>query len=466
MLSPTDMTTSLASALINQAAAMTAAQITALQQERLQRLLDYARQHSPYLREKYDGVPVCPALHEIPPMMREEVLPQLERWVCDREITTARLDDYLSRIDEHSALTPFLGRYRVLTTSGTTGIALRMIRDERHNLIHSALLNQRLLGGSKASKSRVASSPYPRTAGILASGGYHSTYLSFLRTKKAYAEAGRGDDIMALFLDMSTAQMVQKLNQFQPSLLTGYPSNMRVLAAQQKTGTLSISPSLIACSAEHLSLDDIAYIEQIFGCPVLNNYCSTEGGEVAMLCSENRMHVNADWVIVEPVDRDMRPVPDKTESDGVLITNLANLVQPVIRCYVSDRIVFHRDRCACGSPFPSIEIEGRKEDILSFRDGEGRIIQLPSSIFISLSMHTPNCAQVQFIQYGEKNLEIRCIPENGEGHEALCHCLAEGAQDALLKEGLEDICIQSSLAEPILGKTVKMRNTMRLTDAG
>ena len=464
MLTMPLMTPWLAAALVKQAGKMTGQEIQALQRERLLILLDYARQHSPFLREKYLKLPDYPELSDIPVTLREEAMPQLDRWVCDPEITGPELDRYLARLDEASASSPFLGRYRVLTTSGTTGVPLRTVRDDRHNLIHAALISQRLLGSGKAEGNPVPALPYPRTAGILASGGYSSTYLSFLRTKKAYEAAGQAGEIMPLFVEMATGEMVEALNAFQPRFLTGYPSNIRILASQQRLGKLAISPDLIVCSAEHLSLDDIRYIEASFGCPVLNNYCSTEGGELACLCRENHMHLNADWAIVEPVDQAMRPVGPGQESDGVLLTNLANLVHPFIRYYVSDRIVFLEEPCACGSPFPYIEIEGRKEDQLSFQDKEGAWIGLPSSLFITISLDTPNCGQVQFVQRGPSRMEIRCIPADGEGHEQLCRDLLAVTKDRLVREGLGDLELWTSPERPLLGKTGKMRNTLRLMD--
>ena len=458
------MTPWLAAALVRQASQMSARQIQALQMERLLILLDYARQKSPFLQEKYRNLPDCPKLSDIPLTLREEAMPQLDRWVCDPEITSSGLDRYLAHPDEASVLSPFLGSYRVLTTSGTTGIPLRMVRDDRHNLNHAALIAQRLLGSSKAEGNPVPALPYPRTAAVLSGGGYQSTYLSFLRAKQAYEAAGLAGEIMPLFLEMATGDMVESLNAFKPQFLTGYPSNIRVLASQQRLGRLAISPDLIACSAEHLSLEDLRYIEEIFGCPVLNNYCSTEGGEVACLCKENHLHLNADWVIIEPVDQDMRPVPPGQESDGILLTNLANLVQPFIRYYVSDRIVLHEEPCPCGSPFPFIEIEGRKEDILSFQDKDGAWIDLPSSVFIDISLNTPNCDQVQFIQKGPSSLEIRCMAIDEKKYAQLCRDLLSVTQEKLAREGLGELEVLISKEEPILGKSGKMRNTLRLSD--
>jgi phenylacetate-coenzyme A ligase PaaK-like adenylate-forming protein len=53
------------------------------------------------------------------------------------------------------------------------------------------------------------------------------------------------------------------------------------------------------------------------------------------------MHVNADWVIWEPVDAQGHPTPLGGLSHSTLLTNLANHVQALIRYDVGDQITVH-----------------------------------------------------------------------------------------------------------------------------
>ncbi len=456
MSTPIEITPQTAAALVQEAQRLSPAQIAGIQQERLMLLLDYARAHSPYLAKKYKDLPQNPALSDIPVTLRPDAMQHFDDWVCDSAITTAALDAYLS--DIQNAADPFLGKYTVLTTSGTTGIPLRMVRDARHNAINAALMASRLLGGSKLHGISLA--PDMKSAGVLASSGYHSTYLSYVRAKRAYEQMGCPERFLPLFLDMSTAEMVEKLNEFQPEMLTGYPSNMKLLALQQQKGKLHIAPKAVGSSAEYLSPETRELIEQAFGCPMIDNYCSTEGGEVAMLCACNRMHINTDWMILEPVNRDLNPVALGERSEGVLLTNLANLVQPIIRYYVSDRILIDESPCACGLPFPSLAVEGRQEDNLSFVDACSEQVTLPSSIFVQFALHMPECDQLQFVQTSPAELQLRFTTDQDRArigaqlHE-LCH-------ERFEREGLGNVCITVSDAPPLLGATGKMRNTMSL----
>lgn len=78
-----------------------------------------------------------------------------------------------------------------------------------------------------------------------------------------------------------------------------------------------------------------------------NRLCS-----IARECPEQHLHIDDDWVIVEPVDSDYRPVVDGQPADRLLSTNLVDFTQPFIRYEITDRVVLHREPCACGNPSP------------------------------------------------------------------------------------------------------------------
>ncbi len=100
-----------------------------------------------------------------------------------------------------------------------------------------------------------------------------------------------------------------------------------------------------------------------FGCVVRNSYGASEFLSIAWDCGAGRLHVNGDWVLLEPVDAQLRPVAPGTASHTTLLTNLVNRVQPLIRYDLGDAITVHPDRCRCGCPLPTIEVDGRHDDI-------------------------------------------------------------------------------------------------------
>ena len=78
-------------------------------------------------------------------------------------------------------------------------------------------------------------------------------------------------------------------------------------------------------------------VTEAFGVPVIDTFASTEGlvghgepgGTVLTFAS--------DTCLAECTDDEGRPVPDGVASSKVLVTNLHNLTQPIIRYELTDR---------------------------------------------------------------------------------------------------------------------------------
>ena len=71
-----------------------------------------------------------------------------------------------------------------------------------------------------------------------------------------------------------------------------------------------------------------------------------------------------DMCIVEPVDRENRPLVSDAVSARVLVTNLHNLTQPLIRYELTD--CFVRYPGLPGSGYLRAEVEGRADEVLRY----------------------------------------------------------------------------------------------------
>lgn len=447
------MNPELAMNLVRQAERMSREELARLQEERLHFLVAHARANSPFLAEKYRDLPEKPCLKDIPVLERAEGVAHFDDWMCDRSVTARKLGEFLA--NPATMGQDFLDRYRVLSTSGSTAAPLHIVRDARHNQINAALLQSRFWNGGKLGGIAAIQRPWPKACAITAGGGRHSSYLSFLRMRQAYEANGKADRIAFCSIETPLPRLVDELNGFQPEILGSYPSILQILAKAQKAGRLAIRPLVLCSSAEYLAPDVLAMLEAVFQCPVMDNYCSTEGGEVAMLCKANHLHLNSDWIIMEPVDADNNPVEEGL-SDGILLTNLANLVQPVIRYRVSDRARLRKEPCACGSPFPVLEIEGRKEDMLEFPARNGSFFLSPPVMMVA-ALHVPGCAACQFIQRSPTELEIRCEPMANAERAAVATALAEILIRILKANDAEDVRVRASTEAPRRGNSGKLR---------
>jgi phenylacetate-CoA ligase len=135
---------------------------------------------------------------------------------------------------------------------------------------------------------------------------------------------------------LPTATIVERLNTAQPPALIGHASKLAELAREQRTGRLRLRLAAVTSVSEMLTPEDRDAIGAAFGVPVTDMFVSTEGlvghtepgGLVFTFAS--------DTCIAECVDEAGHPVPDGTASARVLITNLHNLTQPLIRYELTD----------------------------------------------------------------------------------------------------------------------------------
>lgn len=366
-------------------------------EERLRKLVRFAAQNTKFYAEHYRNIDLehCP-ITEIPPTDKKILREHFSDLFSDPDVKTQDLLDFVSNPDNIAQ--KFLDRYSVITTSGTNGTPLIVLRDEQHDIVHQTILNTRLLRGVDPA---ILTPIKNRLAAVIAGRSMCSSYTSFMKMSAFYPEYT--DNMKAFCLSSPRNELIDGLNSFQPDVLTGYPSVLQILAESQLSGVLKICPKLVVCSAETLTQSAFQSLTAAFPLAALrNNYCSTEGGEIAMSCSEGHLHLNDDWIMLEPVDEQNRPVPDGTRSAGVLVTDLSNRIMPLIRYRLNDRISLSREQCDCGSTLPIITIQGRDSDTLVFGG-----VAIPSALFGTLIYEKSDVFNWQFLQTGPLTLEFR-----------------------------------------------------------
>ena len=154
---------------------------------------------------------------------------------------------------------------------------------------------------------------------------------------------------------MAIDDMVRALNDYQPDIMVMPPSAAARLADEQAAGRLAISPRTILSSAEVLTDAARARFRAAWGADLYDTYVMTETGLIGAECPQRGgIHISEDLVIIESVDEQHQPVPHGTAGAKVLVTNLTNYAQPLIRYEVPDRITVSPDICRCGRPFTTI----------------------------------------------------------------------------------------------------------------
>lgn len=321
------------------------------QRERLADMVRFARARSPYYREQYRGLPdqvEDPA--RLPVTDKKQLMARFDDWVTDPGVTLERAREFVGspgRVGEW-----FLGRHTLATTSGTTGTPGLFVLDAWSFAVAGAMgfrmLRSWLGFGDLLRIARGGG----RLAMVSATGGHYASAVAAARLGR------RRGKVLALALERPLPELAARLEEFQPAVLAPYASAAALLAGEQEAGRLHLRPVLVVLSAEGLPLPEYERIARAFGARVRHSYAATECPFLSSSCREGWLHVNSDWAILEPVDREHRPVPPGETSETVLLTNLANRVQPILRYDLGDRVLARPDPCPCGSPLPAIRVRG------------------------------------------------------------------------------------------------------------
>ena len=330
--------------------------IRAHQRTALRQLAAHAKAHSPFYGARFARVDPATLelddLRNIPSITKHEMMQEFDNLLTDRRLTRASAEAALAATTDEPRLLP--GEHFVMATGGSSGERGVFVFDGVAVVqFYSALIRW------GARKVPAQNSPV-RAAFVAAGSPIHATAFG--------AALSRGGGLPLEFTPVPATlpldEMVAKLNALQPDALFGYPSMLYRLAAEADAKRLTIAPKMISCTSETLGSEQRRTISSVFGAPVTDTFGSTEGLVGVSAPNDPVLVFNSDLCIIELVDDDNRPVPVGTPSTKVLLTNLSNLIQPLIRYEMNDRFVEQTSAPEHGHL--RAVVEGRADELLHY----------------------------------------------------------------------------------------------------
>jgi phenylacetate-coenzyme A ligase PaaK-like adenylate-forming protein len=439
------------------AAQQTPQRLAVLQARRLARLLRAIVPRSEFYRRVLKGRdPGGVALGELPVVTKAELMGRFDEWVTDPRLKLDELRAFTA--DRRRIGEPYLDRYVVWESSGTSGEPAIFVQDVQTMAIYDALESlrrpvprpwQRLLDPMGMSE---------RIAFIGATTGHFASEVSAQRLRRInrwLAHAMRSFSIL-----QPTADLVRALNRFEPSVIVTYPTAATLLADAYQRGSLRVAPKELWTGGETLGLAARRHLESTFGCTVSNSYGASEFLPIGWECPLHAMHANTDWVLLEPVDAQHRPVPPGELSHTTLLTHLGNVVQPIIRYDVGDRIRMQDRPCGCGAPFPVIQVQGRCDDPLHMPAVDGTSVTLLPLALTTLLEDDAHVFEFQLEQRDAHTLVLR-LPATGAAAQG-CVDRARAVLQALARrERLAPIEVLAETGVPlVLGRSGKLQRVV------
>lgn len=354
-------------------------------------------------------------LKQIDPVDKAGMMADVDSTFADSSL---KMEEIVAATENSSGLPVYQNRILLSRTSGTNGDGGLFINDltswarQRGFVlgrgIREKFVPRELMRFSYGRRYRMA---------FLVSSCRHSvstqSAITPVRLGKLFA------NIRMIPFEQSLSKLATELNEFQPHFLHCYPTVLHELISGAVADNISINPEIISCGSEMLYqhvADDLRV--RFPKAKITSQYGTTECIPLANHCQFGRMHQNMDCCVVEPVRYDGTPTDIGELSDHVLITNLLNPVQPIIRYRLDDSIRLLDEPCECGSALPVIDVQGRSSDLLKLTDNDRKQTSLNPLLLVGTLVDCPSLMQWQVVQESAQALTFRFTARNGRFQQA------------------------------------------------
>ena len=338
---------------------LSAEKMRSLQNGKLRKLLRFAWEHSSYYRavferagiteEQLDTLP----LSCFPTIDKQALLEHFDELVTVPDLKQENLREFDA--GEAADRKPYQGKYHVVHSSGSTGKPGYFVYDED-------AWSQMLLGIIRAALWGMSMPQIlgllmkrPRIVYIAATDGRYGGAM-------AVGDGIDGVGAKQMYLDIKTpvAEWIRQIREFQPNIVIGYPSAIKILAQLMENGEVGLDAERVISCGEPLGTNLRTYLEKIFRTQVVNFYGSSESLALGVETNpKDGMLLFDDMNVIE------------VENGVMYLTCLYNYAQPLIRYRLSDRLTLKAPE---GGELPftrAVGLLGRNEDVLWFEDGRG-----------------------------------------------------------------------------------------------
>ncbi len=325
-------------------------QLREYQEEKLRDIIQYSVEHVPYYRRIFSERGLTPA--DVQTLDDLTKLP-----VLTRDLFKKYFHELLS--DEYDFNSVKKGH-----TSGTTGSPIEICySDYSLNVNYAMMDRQYLWAGARLKKfgDRVA---VLRGNPIVPLSQKHPPFWrhNLLHRQILFSAFHMSQENLPLY--------VEKLVEFSPKILDGYPSTLYVLAKHLKNKGEKLKLHAVISSSETLYDFQREVIEESFECKIFDYFAAAERVLFSTECDRHEgHHIAAEYGITEVLDSNSEPLG--VDQMGVLVaTSLHNYAMPLIRYATNDMSSIKSTACSCGRGLPLMDdVATKAEDLLTLSDG-------------------------------------------------------------------------------------------------
>ena len=322
-------------------------EINTLRDEKLRKIIDFAYYNIPYYRDKFDELGVKPEetksfkdLARLPVLSKREILENEE----------ALIDPAFNK------------KLYTRKTGGSTGMTLHFMKEANSLALNDAIMYRCYdWYGIDIGDKQVRFWGVPVTRKLRWKEQLKDFTLNRIRISAF--------DIC----ESSCIKQYEKIKKFKPAYFYGYTTAIYGFCRIMKEVGVDLNKlnlKAVICTAEKMYSHHKKLFDEIFNCPVVDEYGSAENGIIAFQCREGNMHMMSDHMCIEFLDENNKNIKPG-EQGRIVTTDLSSYAMPMIRYDIGDIGKPSEKQCTCGVTLPLMEIvEGRKEDFIKTTDGK------------------------------------------------------------------------------------------------
>jgi phenylacetate-CoA ligase len=427
----------------------------AVQLRRFRALVRHAHAHAPYYARIIGERGLDPGScvpTDFPELTKQILMANFDQIVTDHRITKKIVADFLVRsADPKQRLFDEITVMHTSGTSGELGYFLSAPADQAR-MRKGAWRNRRALRGLLrqlwVGPRRLKIAFYGATGGHYAGASSVAAMQRGLSRLLVAAEAFE--------VNLPLAGVLEQLNAFQPDVIFGYTTALKVLADRQCAGALNLRPRAIFATGEMVTKADLRYLSDAFGGAAASGiYACTEHMTLGVS--------NADGETMTLTDGN---VMFEFHEDHSIVTNLYNYTLPLIRYRMSDIL---RPVSKPGErPIVIHNLVGRVELMPAFNNSAGATEYLSPHTINEIFAAGVTRFQMQITGYESFRFPI-CVEPNlsPQGRAAAVAAIEARLKEILRQKGLDnvrfDVVVVADI--PLNARTRKFQLVVRQTAA-
>jgi phenylacetate-CoA ligase len=360
-----------------------------LQEKKFRKILKYAYKNSKFYHGLYkkNGIKESDLdsidIKKLPIVDKDIIMNNFDKVLTDKNVSKKGVVDFLDKNKNPNDL--YKDKYHILHTSGSSGkIGIYVYSRNDWDSFYPTITRAFYFNFFRKKRSVFFGAADGHYSGVSFSSWGKRGLISFFNKP------------LILDIKKPIKGIIKKLNDFQPNILGGYFTGLKILAEQQEKNELKINPESLLNAGEGINPKDKEYIEKIFDAPLLNSYGVAECSIMGVGRKEyGGIAIFDDIVLLE------------IKKDHILLTNLFNRTQPLIRYRIDDYLKPSK-KAPKDFPFTVVEdVIGRQEMVMWLRNSKGKLDFIHPIVIAEF--YVKGLDRLQIIIKGEKSFDFLAV---------------------------------------------------------